>query len=149
MNASRLVSSLSVAAIVVATAACAPNQQMPLFFGQTQTFGVSMHGSTTEQGASLTVGFRDYDIAIVPVTLTQKDGTTIPLQSQQPQLISESKGLMGTNIDALSVFGQFNGTADQIKMNVSLGKFSPQEVRQEICLTDLLGKWRSPLRQPL
>jgi hypothetical protein len=95
-------------------AACSPTTNPPLFFAQTHTFGVGIHGSPTQQSADLTLGYRDLDIAIVPVSATDGAGQVVPLTS-----IAGG----GNSRNALSVLGQFNANAAATAPTVSLGTF--------------------------
>src|SRR4051812_18691053 len=51
----------------------------PLFFAQAHTLGVGVHTSTTQQSADLTLGYKDFDVAIVPVSATDGSGRVVPL----------------------------------------------------------------------
>jgi hypothetical protein len=90
------------AAATTALTACTTDQQgMPLIFARTQNVGVSVAASVPDQGAHLTLGFADRNIAIVPTTSPQGEairGVT-PLSGG------------GQFQDALSVLGQFEVTA--------------------------------------
>jgi len=100
-------------------AGCASNPNLPLFFAQTNTFGVSAHGSTSSQGVDLTVGYKGSDIAIVPVTATGLGGKVV--------LIA---GTANDNLgDALSVFGHFaRNTKVDTAATVGLSSFFATEV---------------------
>ena len=105
-------------AVGLALAGCSPVANPPLLFGQTHTVGIAVHGSTTTQGADLTVGYRDFDIAIVPVTATNAaTGEVVPIRSN----VRGVDGGVGTN--ALSVLGQFDVRAESAAPGVGLGKF--------------------------
>jgi hypothetical protein len=103
---------------------CADQQYMPLVFGQSDTLGISISGSTTEQGAELTLGYKGRNIAIIPVIVKQADGTLI-------NVFATRKGAEnGDFADVLSVFGQFEAAASggtatgtQPAVQASLGKF--------------------------
>jgi hypothetical protein len=90
---------------------CATSQQgMPLIYGRTQTVGISVAGSVPDQGAHLTIGFSDRNIAIVP--------TTSP-QGERIRGTGE-----GSNFeDALSVLGQFQANAKASDVSAGLGTF--------------------------
>jgi hypothetical protein len=97
--------------------ACSPTTNAPLFFAQTHTFGVGIQGSAGEQGASLVLGYRDLDVAIVPVAVTDAAG-------QVTQLKGSATDANGTGINALSVLGQFNAKATSgAAPTVNLGTF--------------------------
>jgi hypothetical protein len=101
------------ASLGVTLAACSPTANYPLLFGQTQTFGVGIHGSTT-QGADLTLGYKDFNVAIVPVTTA--DGS--PIRGD----VLGAGNARGQ--DALSVLGEFNAeTTAGVSPKVGLGKF--------------------------
>src|SRR5258708_5960237 len=92
---------------------CVKDVNPPLLFGQTQTLGVTINGTAATQGAELTVGYRDYDIAVVPTTVTQGTGQ-----------VTQIKATAGTDYtDGLSVIGQFEANAKSSSPEVSLGKF--------------------------
>ncbi len=63
-------------------AGCSTSDNFPLIFGQTQTVGLSIGGSTTDQGAELVLGFKDKNIAIIPVTIRQADGGSTQIEAQ-------------------------------------------------------------------
>ena len=96
---------------------CTPGTNPPLIFGQTHTLGVTINGSTTQQGAELTLGYRDFDIAVVPVSVTQQSGAVTQIKSTaDPDQNQKFE-------DALSVLGQFEANANATGPQVSLGKF--------------------------
>ncbi|MCL1037360.1 hypothetical protein L2750_09350 [Shewanella submarina] len=100
-------------AILGLTCGCATNGvNMPLVFGQSHTVGVSMSGTTADQGVDLTVGYKDKDIAIVPVTVKQANGDSTLIKSTAEN-----------HQDALSVLGQFELNTDAKQAEVGLGKF--------------------------
>ena len=92
---------------------CATTENMPLVFGQSQTVGITIGGSATDQGAEFTLGYKDKNFAVVPVTVKQKDGNSTQVRAQA------SAGFE----DALSVLGQFEVTSSTNSNNVGLGKF--------------------------
>lgn len=99
--------------LLAVLAGCAPSgPNMPLVFGQSHTVGVSIGTSAAGQGGELTLGYKDYDLAIVPVTASQSDGTNAQLKSKAE-----------THEDALSVLGQFELNSDAKQVDVGLGKF--------------------------
>jgi hypothetical protein len=102
----------------LALAGCSQTGNAPLLFGQTHTVGIGIHGSAAQQGADLTVGYKDFNIAIVPVTATTPSGQLLPI-------LADVRGT-GTDggRDALSVFGHFGATAEAgTTQKVVLGKF--------------------------
>lgn len=118
---------------------CAKDQLAPLVFVQSNAFGVVANAGTTSQGAELTVGFHNYDAAIVPVTVRDAAGNIVQMQSftsggtpcptptagatpaGNPPAKCNNAGLT----DALSVLGQFEGntTAATGLPGVGLGTF--------------------------
>jgi hypothetical protein len=106
----------AVAMIVSALCACSSTGNQPLLFGQTHTLGVSI-GSTGGAGADLTLGFRDMDIAVVPVTITDEAGIVHQIQS------NATNTEQGSGTNALSVLGQFEASTRTTDPQVGLGKF--------------------------
>ncbi len=124
-------------------AGCAKDQLAPLVFVQSNAFGVVANAGTTSQGAELTVGFHNYDVAIVPVTVKDAGGNIKQLQSftsggtscppppppptagnppPPPPAPCNNAGLT----DALSVLGQFEGSTSSAGTGlpgVGLGTF--------------------------
>ncbi|HQR51731.1 MAG TPA: hypothetical protein PLZ79_00560 [Burkholderiales bacterium] len=98
---------------------CATNQSLPLLFGQTQTVGITINAAPQEQSAELTLGYRDRDIAIVPVSVPQPDGSNTQLSSTVPH-----ETLAGAEAkDAFSVLGQFEVDSNARQVEAGLGKF--------------------------
>jgi hypothetical protein len=93
-----------------------------LVFGQSHTVGISMGGAASDAGAELSVGYKDRDIAVVPVAIVSKDGAvnaqTMPVRSQ----VASRRG-NGIDTDSLSVLGQFEVNANAKNQDVGLGKF--------------------------
>jgi hypothetical protein len=97
------------------TACTTADQPMPLIFARTQTVGVSVAGSVPDQGAHLTIGYSDRNLAIVPTT--GRDGQPIRGIARDP-----------TNPhadfqDSLSVLGQFELSAKAADVSAGLGTF--------------------------
>ena len=88
-------------------------KNMPLMFGETISFGVSIAGSAGEQGVDVTLGFKTRDIAIVPVAVETKEGTIEKLTAS----------IVDGNTDAFSVIGQFDSKTDGGTGEIGLGKF--------------------------
>jgi len=91
-----------------------------LVFGQQQTVGIAIGGSTTDQGAELSLGYRDRNIAVIPVAIN-------PMGSNTTHAV-ESVGTdeCGNRFtDSHSVLGQFevNTKAGTGAAEVGLGKF--------------------------
>ncbi|WP_156826441.1 hypothetical protein [Marinobacterium rhizophilum] len=96
------------------TSGCAKNEvNMPLVFGQSHTVGVSISGPAADQGLDLTLGYKDKDFAIVPVTVVQANGDSTLVKSTAEK----------NHQDALSVLGQFELNTDAKQADVGLGKF--------------------------
>lgn len=102
--------------VAVFASGCASNTDLPLIFGTSNTIGISIGGSASEQGGDFTIGYKGQDFALVPVSVHQPDGT-------EQQIGVEVDG--GQHRDAFSVLGQFEASAAR-SGNVpkaSLGKF--------------------------
>ncbi len=92
---------------------CSTSGNTMLVFGQSQTVGITIGASATDQGADFTLGYRDKNFAIVPVTVRNADGSTTLVRSA-----------FGTGFDdALSVLGQFELSTSSKTADVGLGKF--------------------------
>ena len=93
---------------------CSTPTNLPLVFGQSHAVGISVGGNATEGGADITIGYRDRDIAVVPVTVQQEDGSRTQLEA-----------LTGADdSDAFSVLGQFSAKGSAgTESGASLGKF--------------------------
>ena len=104
----------SVLCIVIAVASsCADIKNPPLLFGQTQSVGISVSASAPDQGGELTIGYKDRNFAVIPVTVAQKDGASTQIKSTAGN----------EHQDALSVLGQFEVSASAPEGAASLGKF--------------------------
>jgi hypothetical protein len=91
------------------------DEPLPLVFARTQTVGVAVAGSVPDQGASITLGYSDRNLAVVPTTTREGH----PIRSIAPD---------GDNPDvhfddALSVLGQFAVNAKAANPEVGLGTF--------------------------
>ena len=95
----------------LSVAGCASKQNLPLVFGQAHTVGISMSSTVSQQGGEFTLGYKDWDFAIVPVTIGQGDGTNTQIKAVATE----------QHQDALSVLGQFN--VETKGSEVGLGKF--------------------------
>jgi hypothetical protein len=96
--------------------ACAGAEQgVPLVFARTQTVGVSITGSVPDQGAHLTLGFSDRNIAIVPTTTSR--GVAIRGIARDP--VNPRADFQ----DSLSVLGQFEVSAKAADVSAGLGTF--------------------------
>ena len=110
MNKKFLMGLLAVMPLGACTTA---DQPMPLVFGRTQSLGIAVQGSAADQGASLTLGFNDRNIAVVPTTTMQ--GSNI-------RSISTDKNGEPFE-DSLSVLGQFEANGNARNVEASLGTF--------------------------
>lgn len=127
MKAKAAVLAFAGPALTAVLAGCGNVDGANLLFGQQQSVGLNMSASTTDQGTSLHLGFKDQDIAIVPVAVPNPSpdaGNSMTVIHGESSSKDHDTG--GRNLDALSVFGQFDldaggGTAGG--GNVALGKF--------------------------
>lgn len=95
----------------LALGGCATGEQgMPLIFGRAQNVGISVAGSVPDQGAHLSIGYTDRNIAIVPTTSPGGD---------------RIRSMAGDGFeDALSVLGQFKANASGgAEVSAGLGTF--------------------------
>ena len=106
----------ALAGAVLAGCESVPNP--PLVFAQSQTVGVTIAGSPASQGGEFTVGYRDWNLAVVPVTVTQGDGSVTSLTASANQNKDQKFE------DAFSTLGQFDVNVEGGTTNkVGLGKF--------------------------
>ncbi len=89
------------AALLALCAGCATKGDH-LVFGQSHTVGITVTGPASGSGAEFTLGYKDRNVAIVPVTTTSADGTRMQLKAE-----GES------DVDAFSVLGQFSVDSGQ------------------------------------
>lgn len=132
--------SLSLSFIALAVAGCATDipKNMPLIFGESITVGIGIGATAADQGASVTVGFKSHDVAIIPVVAYDKDGNPVHLHATVTETTGDKAaaqaqksknkaagdpGSTTTNTDSYSVLGQFSTTADGSGRRVGLGKF--------------------------
>lgn len=111
-----MITALRPAAAVMSVLVAAGCQQVPnppLIFGQTHTVGITIAGSPAQQGGEFTFGYRDRNLALIPVTVTQGDGTVTQLDAV----------VDGDDKDAFSVLGQFEVDTAGTEAKVGLGKF--------------------------
>lgn len=93
--------------------------QTPLFFGRTDTLGIGLGQSSSEQGVQFDLGFSSRNVAIVPTYTMDGHGRPTSLTSEQstpddPTLARE---------DALSVFGQFKANPKTKRLGLKLERF--------------------------
>jgi hypothetical protein len=98
---------------LLALAGCADPLNPPLMFGQTESLGVVVSGSTAGQSGEFTVGYRELDFALVPVVIRQADGNYTQIRA------TAGDGFQ----DSLSVLGQFSANASGSGPDVGLGSF--------------------------
>jgi hypothetical protein len=101
--------------VIVALSGCSTYSNSPLIFGQAHIVGISISGSAPEQKGEFVLGYKDADIAIVPVSVRQQNGDSTQLKATATK----------EHQDALSVLGQFSVDAStEVKTTtVGLGKF--------------------------
>ena len=109
--------------VIMILPGCTSLYNPPLIFGQGHIVGISISGSMPEQKADLTIGYKDADIAIVPVTVKQGNGDSTQIKATAT----------GGFVDGISVFGQFEANVNRDgekedkasigKVDVGLGKF--------------------------
>lgn len=95
-----------------------------MYFAQYSSFGLIFSASPTDEGGGLTIGWKDRNLAIVPVVQRDFLGEPSPIFSKHYN--SSVHGRDPNNFDAYSVLGQFefdkeNSTSAAIQ--VGLGKF--------------------------
>ena len=119
----RLTLTMAAITTVASLSACGGSVNPPLVFGQRQTVGLSIGGSAPEQGAHLDLGYKDWNFAIIPITVDTKTnagvGQLSGYDNQTPVNIKDQAGVQ----DTLSVFGQFSLDADAQTVQVGLDKF--------------------------
>jgi hypothetical protein len=113
------VARLSIATVVAALSGCSTSPS--LVFGQTHTVGITMSGSASDSGAELSIGYKDRDVAVVPVAILNKEGT-LDKDGMVNAKVSSERG-DGYDTDSLSVLGQFTVDTDAQNRTAGLGKF--------------------------
>jgi len=110
----KLICIYSIVALLVILSGCASNQNLPLIFGQSQTVGISIGGNASDQGADFVLGYKDKNIAIVPIAVQVSEGSYAQVGS-----------MSGENFDdSFSVIGQFEVKSGTSRGgDVGLGKF--------------------------
>jgi hypothetical protein len=114
MIGTRSIMSLSA---LLAAAACGTSDNPPLVFTETNNIGITVASSPAAQGSEVTLGYRSLDLAVVPVTVTQADGTVTNLFVE----VQDGQGAKAS--DTLSVLGQFEANAQAPAAAVGLGRF--------------------------
>ena len=108
----KVIKGLTTLTLVIGVSACSTNQTMPLIFGQSHTVGITIGASTTDQGGEFVLGYKDRNIALIPVTTPQSSGDSTLV-----------KATVGASQDAMSVIGQFEVNSETKDADVGLGKF--------------------------
>lgn len=113
------------ALLSVVVCGCASQQTPQLFFGEQVTVGIEIGAGASSEGFDFTLGYKDLDIAIIPVS------ALISGQAQEIAAWNQENG--GNRRDALSVFGQFKGQggivgsttkpSDKTSEKITLGRF--------------------------
>ncbi len=102
--------------LVLVAAGCGNVDSAHLIFGQRHVVGLQISASAPEQGASLTLGYSDMNIAIIPVAVKEGD--------KYIRLGSTNKKDGSDENDAYSTLGQFEmNTGTNGTVSVGLGKF--------------------------
>jgi|GEM_PF-1506869 len=98
---------------LAALGGCAEPVNPPLIFAQAQSVGVTASASPTLQSGELVVGYRDANVALVPVVIRQADGNYTQIMATSGEHFQ----------DSLSVLGQFDLNAGGAAAQVGLGTF--------------------------
>ena len=95
-----------------------------LVFGQQQTVGLDITATAPEQGGSLSLGYKDKNIAVIPVAVKGEDGLYQLLGSTNKLEGGANTGELSDENDAFSTIGQFElNTGENGTASVGLGKF--------------------------
>ncbi len=99
-------------------AGCGNVDTSHLVFGQYISVGLVISASAPEQGAELSLAYRDRNIAVIPVAV--KDGDNFKILGSFDEAASETLPAS----DAYSTLGQFElQTGEEGTVSVGLGKF--------------------------
>lgn len=110
-------------AIAAGLAACASSPSM-LIFADNVTFGLQLGTNTAAGGSSVTLGFKNRSVAIVPMSVLDQDGNAQKLSS-----------LDGGNGDAMSVFAVFDASSSGQSSPLKAGQmFSTGVAAQQLTL---------------
>ena len=137
------------------TGCSSTGSNLPLMFGQSHTLGISLSSTAANQGVDLSLGYKDQDVAVVPVAVTVGEEQKKNEKSQESQIKEIYSTVRGPgNRDALSVLGQFsvNTSAGSEGTKVGLGKFfatglAAQKLSDGFCAA-LGGKCNEDESQP-
>jgi hypothetical protein len=113
----------AIAALGLGVSACGNKDAAHLIFGQEHVVGIDVSAGAADQGGTFSLGYRDKNIAIVPVAIKQNDGSYMPLGGDMPG----NNASTSIGKDAYSTIGQFeiatDGNGNSVTPKVSLGKF--------------------------
>lgn len=105
--------------------ACSTAPAPPLFFGEQVTVGINIGTVAGTQGVDFTLGYKDQDVAVVPVgAVSSGQGQAVTAHTRDGADTDTP-----ADVDALSVFGQFEGQGAQpagggpTTRKVALGRF--------------------------
>jgi len=120
MHARRL-SLFMLAAAAISLCAC--RSSSVLVFGQSHTVGISIGTAPSQSTPELSVGYKDLDIAVVPVAILSNDGAVTKDTMRVNSAVASIDRADGFDTDALSVLGQFEVSTKAKEPEVGLGKF--------------------------
>jgi hypothetical protein len=104
---------------LIALVGCGNTDSSHLVFGQDIVVGLTISASAPEQGGELTLGYKDRNIAVVPVAIKDETGKYISLGGY-----GQAPGEADLPSDAFSTLGQFEmRTGQDGTVSVGLGKF--------------------------
>jgi len=106
-----------------ATLLCACRSSSVLVFGQSHMVGISVGTAPSQSTPELAVGYKDFDIAVVPVAILSKDGSVTKDTLRVNSAVASADRKDGYDTDALSVLGQFEVSTKAKDPEVGLGKF--------------------------
>lgn len=131
--------------LVLVAAGCGNVDSAHLIFGQRHVVGLQISASAPEQGASLTLGYSDMNIAIIPVAVNGRDPDAPEGESYQRLGSTNNRTADSDRNDSYSTLGQFemktgeNGTA-----SVGLGKFFATGVAAQVLAEGFKAKLSKP-----
>lgn len=106
----------------VALAGCANADTVHLVFGQQNVVGLDITASAPEQGGSLSLGFKDKNIAVIPVAVESGNLNDGSKHIRLGATNNESRD--ADRNDAFSTLGQFElNSGGDGTLSVGLGKF--------------------------
>ncbi len=120
-------------AVALLAGGCDTSNNTQLIFGQTHKVGLSISASAPQQGGSISLGYEDLDIAIMPL-VTPGDHSRLATATKDCKFANEGAGDSGAasekvpkvcTEDAASVFGYFglSGKTENASPGFELGKF--------------------------